>query len=104
MDDLIAKKYAVAILQSGDADEFFENLNSILAAFKDDKFALILQTSEIKKDEKLDFILGFFKNPSKKFNNFLRLLAANSRLNLIPKIAAELARQRALKAQIYSGK
>lgn len=103
MDDLIAKKYALAILGRKDANSFYENLQGILGAFNEPKFSLILSSNEVKKDEKFNLISSFFTKPSKEFVNFLKILSVNSRLNLIPKITAELGKQRALKAQIYSG-
>lgn len=103
MDNLVAKKYAKAILTRADSNEFYELLKQITPAFKLDKFKLILSSNEIKKEEKFEFITSFFQNAKPQFVNFLKLLAQNSRLDLIPHIAEELRKQKALKEQIYSG-
>lgn len=103
MESLIAKKYAKAILTRKDANEFYELLLNIVPAFSLDKFKLILGSNELKKEDKLQFISSFFQSAQPNFINFLKLLAQNSRLNLIPQIVKELGRQKALKEQIYSG-
>lgn len=103
MENLIAKKYAKAILTRKDANEFYELLLAIVPAFSLEKFRLILSSNELKKEDKLQFISSFFQNAKPNFINFLKLLSQNSRLNLIPQIVKELGRQKALKEQIYSG-
>lgn len=103
MDDLIAKKYAKAILARADANEFYEFLLGVVPAFSLDKFKLILNSYELKKEQKLDVIMSFFQKTTPKFTNFIKLLAQNSRLSLIPQITEELRKQKALKEQIYSG-
>ena len=103
MDNLIAKRYANAILTQKNADEFYELLSTLVGAFSLEKFKAILNSSQISKDEKLKFISSCFDKGKPNFMNFLKILAQNSRLNLIPQIAQELGRQKALKAQIYEG-
>lgn len=103
MDNLIAKRYAQAILTQKNADEFYELLSTLVGAFSLEKFKAILNSSQISKDEKLKFISSCLDKGKPNFMNFLKILAQNSRLNLIPQIAQELGRQKALKAQIYEG-
>ncbi|TQR61385.1 F0F1 ATP synthase subunit delta [Campylobacter troglodytis] len=103
MEDLIAKKYAKAILTRNDANEFYELMLKLVPAFSLDKFKLILNSYDIKKEEKLNIIMSFFEKTTPNFTNFIRLLAHNSRLNLIPQIVEELRKQKALKEQLYSG-
>ena len=103
MEDLIAKKYAKAVLMRADANEFYEFLLAVVPAFSLDKFKLILNSYEIKKDEKLKVVMSFFQKTTPNFTNFIKLLAQNSRLGLIPQIVEELRKQKALKEQIYSG-
>lgn len=103
MDNLVAKKYAKAILTRADSNEFYEALSQIAPAFSLDKFKLILGSYELKKEDKLNLIASFFQNIKPNFMNFLKLLAQNSRLDLIPQITEELRKQKALKEQIYSG-
>lgn len=103
MDNLIAKKYAQAILTRKDANEFYELLQGVVGAFSLEKMQLILGSNELKKEDKFEFIASFFQKAKPNFVNFLKLLAQNSRLALIPQIAEELRKQKALKEQIYSG-
>ena len=103
MDNLIAKKYAQAILTRKDANEFYELLQGVAGAFKFEKMQLILGSNELSKEKKFEFVLSFFQKPKPNFVNFLNLLAQNSRLTLIPQIAEELRKQKALKEGIYSG-
>ena len=86
MDNLIAKRYAKAILTQKNADEFYELLSTLVGAFSLEKFKAILNSSQISKDEKLKFISSCFDKGKP-----------------IPQIAQELGRQKALKAQIYEG-
>ena len=75
MEDLIAKKYAKAILMRADANEFYEFLLAVVPAFSLDKFKLILNSYEIKKDEKLKVVMSFFQKTTPNFTNFIKLLA-----------------------------
>lgn len=124
---MIAQKYARAILAQHNADEFYERLKAVLPAFEMPKFRLILESSEISKEEKFTLLKSLCeesgesteKQASKKqgkknkaektdkldenFVNFLRILAQNSRFLLIPQILKELSRQRALKEQLFEG-
>ncbi|NDJ27379.1 ATP F0F1 synthase subunit delta [Campylobacter sp. MIT 12-8780] len=103
MENLIAKKYAKAILERKDSKEFYELLSQLSPAFALPKFKMILESSEYKKGQKLEIIMSFFQSVKPSFENFIRLLTQNSRLTLIPKIVEELRKQEALKAQIYTG-
>lgn len=98
MNDLVAKRYAKAVSERADANVFYEHLQELSAAFSLPKFKLIIDSYELKKEQKLEFVLSFFDKLEPKFENFLRLLSQNSRLDLIPDIAEELSKQRALKA------
>lgn len=102
-NDVIVKKYARAILDRADSNEFYENLLKISPAFTMDKFKMILESYQIKKDEKFNFIFSFFEDSKPYFKNFIKLLAQNSRLNLIPEIVSELEKQKAFKENVYFG-
>ena len=67
MDNLIAKRYAKAILTQKNADEFYELLSTLVGA------------SQISKDEKLKFISSCFDKGKPNFVNFLKILAQKSR-------------------------
>lgn len=103
MDNLIAKKYAKAILTRKDSNDFYELLSSVVPAFSLEKFKLILGSNELTKEQKFEFVASLFQKAKPNLVNFLKLLAQNSRLALIPQIAEELRKQKALKEQIYSG-
>lgn len=103
MNDVLAKRYAKAILNRKDFDDFFESLSAIDLAFSSSKFVDVINSFDIKKEDKLSLILSFLNNPKESIVNFLKILLHNSRLALIPDIVLELRRQKALKEQIYSG-
>lgn len=103
MDNLVAKRYAKAILSQKNSGDFYELLQSLIPAFSLEKFRLILGSSELSKDDKFNFVSSFFGKKEANFLNFLKILALNSRLGLIPEIFEELKRQKALKEQIYEG-
>jgi len=102
MNDLIAKKYAKAI-SSNDIEEFYTNLTILNSIFLEEKFQILIQSNQIKKQKKLEFIFSFFDKMSPKFKNFLKLLVENSRLILIPQILKELQKQKALNDNTFLG-
>lgn len=104
MNEILAKKYVKAILDRKDSEEFYENLVLLCSAFSLPKCKEIVNSYELSKEEKLEFIKSLVQNPSKNFLNFLQILSQNQRLGLIPLILAEFSRQRALQKQIYTGK
>ncbi|TQR30326.1 ATP F0F1 synthase subunit delta [Campylobacter sp. MIT 99-7217] len=103
MNDLIAKRYAKAILQRKDSDLFYENLRIVAEAFSLPKFKSFISSYEIKKEEKIKLILSFFEKIDVKFENLIKILAYNLRLDLIPQITEELAKQKALKEGTFVG-
>ncbi len=107
MEELIAKRYVKALVQSASLDELqeIENyLQAIAALFKDWKIKEIIISPEVSAQEKLDLLLGGLKNPNKKFVNLLQLLAQKRRLSLIPYLAKELDNQIALMKKSFKGR
>lgn len=103
MDNIIAKKYAKAILAQQDPKTMIKELNIISLAFDDDNFLKILSSLELNNEQKIDFLLSFIKKPNSKLVNLLKLLAQNSRLNLIPKILNQINKTQALKDNVHFG-
>ncbi len=103
MNDLIAKRYAKAIALRSDISEFYENLSVLSSAFILPKFKNIIESNQIQKDKKLDFLKSLLDKTSPSFINFLKLLVENSKLPCIPQIFKELERQKSFKENIFLG-
>ncbi|WP_276883537.1 F0F1 ATP synthase subunit delta [Campylobacter cuniculorum] len=103
MNDLIAKKYAKAVAPRADMNEFYNNLCVLNSAFTLPKFKTLIESTQIKKDKKLELIHSFFTQMSPNFKNFLKLLAENSRLSYIPQIVKELEKEISYKGKTYLG-
>ncbi|MBX1886836.1 F0F1 ATP synthase subunit delta [Campylobacter peloridis] len=103
MSSVIAKTYAKAVLDRKDFDEFYSQLNQLSLAFGLEKFLNILNSYDIKQDEKLNFLLSLTDNPSDAFKNFIALLVSNHREGLIPELTKELGEQKALKENTFLG-
>ncbi|MDO7252749.1 F0F1 ATP synthase subunit delta [Helicobacter cappadocius] len=92
MVEIIAKKYAKAVVQSigfADLDSFLQNLKTITQAFASDKFVDIIDSPHISKTKKQDFLLDFIDKKYSKFNemkNFIKILVQSNRIDLIPYI------------------
>lgn len=103
MKTLIAKKYARAIVSRVDKQEFYENLCFLASAFNDTKFKTLIESNQITKEKKLEFISSFFEKINPKFQNFIKLLINNSRLDCIPQIAKELEREKSFQENVFLG-
>ncbi|EAI4827577.1 F0F1 ATP synthase subunit delta [Campylobacter lari] len=103
MEKVIAKTYAKAILERNDFEDFYSNLLELSSAFASNKFIDILNSYEIKQDEKLELILSLLNNPSDAFKNFINLIVDNKREMLIPEITKELSEQKASKENTFLG-
>ncbi|MCR6571154.1 F0F1 ATP synthase subunit delta [Campylobacter insulaenigrae] len=104
MDNIIAKVYAKAVLSRGDFEDFYSKLLILSSAFGSSKFLDILNSYDIKQEQKLNFLFSLVDNPTQAFKNFIALIVSNSRENLIPQITKELSEQKALKDNIFLGK
>ncbi|EAH7187393.1 F0F1 ATP synthase subunit delta [Campylobacter lari] len=103
MEKVIAKTYAKAILERNDFEDFYSNLLELSSAFASNKFIDILNSYEIKQDEKLELILSLLNNPSDAFKNFINLIVDNKREMLIPEITKELSEQKTSKENTFLG-
>lgn len=99
----VAKRYARAIASRVDVNEFYENLSVLAPAFTHSKFKALMETKEITKEKKLEFLNTICEKSNPKFNNLLRILLDNSRIFCIPQIVKELERQKFFKDNIFLG-
>lgn len=106
MNEVVAKKYVKAILsdvKSNELNAFVENLSELAAAFASDKFKSIISLPTLKTSQKVEFVLSLVKNQDAKFANFIKLLGANKRLELIPAILDEMKIEQSLLENTYRG-
>ena len=106
MNEVVAKKYVKAILSDakpGELSAFIENLVELAAAFGSEKFKSIISLPTLKAVKKVEFILSLVKNSDAKFANFIKLLGANKRLELIPVILNEMKIEQSLLENTYRG-
>lgn len=103
MSDLIARKYAKAIMPRADVGEFYSNLCVLNSAFILPKFQTLIKSTQIRKEKKVELLISLFAQVSPSFENFLRLLAQNSRLSCIPQIVKELEKERSSRENVYPG-
>ena len=106
MNEVVAKKYVKAILsdvKSNELNAFVENLSKLAAAFASDKFKSIISLPTLKTSQKVEFVLSLVKNQDAKFANFIKLLGANKRLELIPAILDEMKIEQSLLENTYRG-
>ncbi|TEY03120.1 F0F1 ATP synthase subunit delta [Campylobacter sp. US33a] len=103
MECLVVKKYAKAIFLSKDADYICEQLNKISQAFSISRFKAILESYDIKKEKKIEFVMSILGEVKPSLHHLIQLLGLNSRLALIPNIVEELKKQKALEENIYFG-
>ncbi|QKF82707.1 F0F1 ATP synthase subunit delta [Halarcobacter ebronensis] len=106
MNDLIAKRYVKALLDGRDVKSstaIYNDLKTISKAFNDEKFTLILTSSEVKNSDKVELVISFLENSSDDLKNFIKLLGTNKRLGLIPAIVDELESKIAKMNNTYTG-
>ena len=102
-----SKRYVNALILSYKKDELcsvLQTLESVASAFKIPKFQDIVKSPTLKEESKVELIASFIKNPSEKIVNFIKLLAKNRRIALIPQIVEELRKNIAALDNKYLGK
>ena len=104
MNEILAKRYAKAIFTRKDSEEFLTHLSLLKAAMSVKKTREILDSYEIEREKKLQFLLSLVQNESKAFINFLKIIALNNRFDLIPLITDELLKFKAFKEQSFVAK
>jgi F-type H+-transporting ATPase subunit delta len=106
MIDLVAKRYVKALVEGKDIDfikSTYAQLNTIKSAFNSDKFTMIISSTEVTTDKKVELILSFVDDCSAQTANLIKLLAEKKRLEIIPDIATELSNVIANVTNTYSG-
>jgi F-type H+-transporting ATPase subunit delta len=102
----IAKKYVKALANSVDEkvlENIYESLNAMVPAFKDKKFRAIIESSEVSKSQKSDFLLSMIDVKDEKVKNFINLLVENGRIGLIPEVVKEIKRVIEERTNTFSG-
>ena len=106
MTDLVAKRYVKALLIGADAksiEKINKELGQIASAYGEAKFNEIISSSEIKSDDKVNFLLSLNEKPSDTVSNLIKLLGENKRLDIIPSIVEELENQLSIINNNYAG-
>ena len=103
MKNLIAKRYARALSLRSDVGEIYENLHFLSSAFAIPKFESIVKSSQVDKEKKIELINSFFEKTSVSFQNLIKILIKNSRLECIPYITKELEKERSFKENTFLG-
>jgi F-type H+-transporting ATPase subunit delta len=106
MVDLVAKRYVKALMTDRDKDSLsktYDELSLISSAFSDKKFILIISSSDVLVESKIDLILSFVENCSETTKNLIKLLADKKRLETIPGIVESLKQELAVINNKYEG-
>jgi F-type H+-transporting ATPase subunit delta len=104
MNELIAKRYVKALLIGVDNSQInalLDSLKQVNALFSSEKFKEIIASPFVNKSEKLELVLSAVKN--EKVANLVKLLATNSRLDLIPTITELLISELNRVTNSYNG-
>jgi len=106
MKGIIAKKYVNALLKSCDDSEInsvYNSIEEISKAFSSTKFNNIILSPDVSAQKKEEFVVSLQGKVEGKLLNFIKTLAKNDRLYLIPAIEKELRYKISLKSNSYEG-
>ena len=106
MVDLVAKRYVKALMSGTDTnglESIFSELSSIATAYSNEKFMLIVSSTEVSVDRKIDLILSFVDGVSDTTKNLVKLLGEKKRLDIIPSIVDILNNELAVLNNSYKG-
>ena len=106
MNEVIAKKYVKALLESlelNELNEINEALGKIDSAFGIEKFIDILILPSLNAKAKADFVFSLTDSTNEKLKNFLYTLATAKRLEILPHIYREFSYQKSLKDNAFKG-
>jgi F-type H+-transporting ATPase subunit delta len=106
MIDLVAKRYVKALMADRDKESLaavYSELSAISSAYNDDKFILIISSSEIEVGKKIELILSFAENCGDTTKNLIKLLASKKRLDILPSIVESLKQELAVINNKYEG-
>jgi len=96
MIDLVAKRYVKALMSDRDTNNItsiYKELKEISTAYNDDKFNVIISSTEVENSKKIELILSFIDKPSDVITNLIKLLGDNKRLDIVPSIVDDLESQ-----------
>ncbi len=96
MEELVAKRYIKALIQSSSKDElekYNEYLRVLSSVFADTQINTILKSPEIDENKKCELLLDAVKDADNKFKNLIKLLAQKKRISLVPELSRELQNQ-----------
>ena len=106
MIDLVAKRYVKALMldrELNSIETIYSELNAISTAFNNKKFVMIIDSTEVALDKKVELILSFVDNMSDTVKNFIKVLADNKRLSIIPSVVEGLKSELSVLNNKYSG-
>ncbi len=107
MESLIAKRYVKALVESLDEkglEETSKKLQAIAEAFTDRKFAEIIASPEVSREQREKLLLEMLgEKPDAKLVNFVKTLGIHNRFGLIPEIARQLQKELQRRANRYEG-
>lgn len=106
MIDLVAKRYVKALMadrDNGELNSIYNELCSISSAFSDDKFVLIVSSTEVSVEKKIELLLSFVENCSDTTTNLIKLLGSKKRLEIIPSIVKTLNKELAVINNKFEG-
>ena len=107
MEQLVAKRYVKALIEAVGEKKIAEvskALGNIAKAFEDPKFAEIMQSPEVKKEQREALVVSLLgKKTDKRLVNFIKTLAIHNRFGLIPEISHLLAKELQRRENKYEG-
>jgi F-type H+-transporting ATPase subunit delta len=107
MEQLIAKRYVKALIEAlGDKkiESAAKALASVAKAFEDPKFAEIIVSPEVKKEQREELVVSLLgKKADPKLVNFVKTLGIHNRFGLIPEISHLLEKELQRRANRYEG-
>ena len=107
MEQLIAKRYVKALIEAlGDKkiEEAAKSLAAVAQAFSDAKFAEIIVSPEVKREQREALIVSLLgEKADPKLVNFVKTLGIHNRFGLIPEIAQLLEKELQRRANRYEG-
>jgi len=106
MIDLVAKRYVKALILGKDSNSLnnlYTQLKAIIPAYGDSKFLAIITSSDVKVNDKVEFILSLIENVNGDITNLIKLLGEKKRLDILPEIVSHLEKELAVLNNSYTG-
>ena len=106
MIPVVAKKYVKALFEASNDEtikKYYDNLKVLSNTYSLEKMKNILLSPTISKNEKYEFVISLIDGSDEKFNNFIKVLTENDRMELVPAICDELRYQLSMKENRFVG-